>query len=172
MYANTVKLCYFKPILYEFFCVIHRPMNKPQIKLATTLTFFGAVPFIASMLGLVLGYDAMHVRYFSLSYGAVIISFLSGMHWGIFITQAQAIRMNLLVTSNVFALLAWASLLLVVPTLQYGLQILCFVVLFMIDRALTSRGILERWFYLLRQRITVVVIVCLIGMIALQSFSV
>lgn len=146
-------------------------MNKPQIKLATTLTCLGAIPFIAAVCAQVLGYDALQLRFFSLSYGAVIISFLSGMHWGIYLMQAQATRINLLITSNVFALLAWASLLLVIPSLQYGLQIVCFVVLFFIDRALTANGMLERWFYQLRQRITTVVIVCLVAMIALQSVT-
>lgn len=143
-------------------------MNRRQIQLAKTLTMFGALPFIGAVVARVYGLDALHVRYFSLTYGAVIVSFLSGMHWGLFLSQAHLTRTNLLLSSNIIALLAWGSLLLFSATLQYVVQIACFISLLLIDRKLTNEGVLERWFFDLRNKISLLVVICLIVLIALR----
>lgn len=143
-------------------------MNKHQIQLAKILTILGALPFIGAVAAQAMGADDVHVRYFSLTYGAIIVSFLSGMHWGLFLSQARLTRTNLLVTSNIIALLAWGSLLLFSASLQYVLQMLCFITLLLIDRKLTNEGILERWFFELRNRISLLVVMCLIAMVAMR----
>ena len=137
-------------------------MNQKQIKLAKWLTIFGAIPFIACVVLAVATSDKVHAGYFSLTYGAVIASFLSGMHWGLYLTQADKTRINLLITSNMIALLSWLSLLLIHPLAQYCIQIACFMSLLIIDRVLMADGIISQWFYRLRVNISIVVVISLI----------
>lgn len=143
-------------------------MDKSQINLTKLLTVLGAIPFVACAVAVVVGLDRLHVHYFALTYGAVIISFLCGMHWGLYLGQAHLSRTNLLITSNVIALLAWASLLFVYPVLQFVVQMLCVVVLLLIDRALAMDGQISRWFYGLRKTISTVVLVCM-GVMAVMA---
>lgn len=143
-------------------------MQPAHIKLANTLTYLGALPFLAGVLGLLMGVDATHLHYLVLTYAAVIIAFLSGMHWGFVITQTKPIRFPLLLSSNLFALLAWGSLLILNLRWQYTLQITCFVMLFLIDRKLMQQAVIPAWFYALRQRITCVVILSLFALMLLQ----
>lgn len=142
-------------------------MKSQPIQLANTLTYLGALPFLAAVLGLLLGMDATHLHYWILTYAAVIIAFLSGMHWGFVITHPTPIRFHLLLSSNVFALLAWGSLWFLYPRWQYAWQLTCFVLLFFIDRKLAQQAVIPPWFYQLRQRITCVVILCLFALMVL-----
>lgn len=144
-------------------------MNKQQVKLASILTTLGALPFVGAVAAQLAGISAYHTSYFSLTYGAVILSFLGGMHWGVFLSQAHVTRINLLVSSNLFALLAWLSLLMLVPLTQYLIQITCFVALLLIDRKLAADGMIERWFYNLRKQVTLVVVLCLATLAALTA---
>lgn len=143
-------------------------MNRTHIKLAKTLTILGVLPFVAAVVAKCFGIDVVNVRYLSLTYGAVIASFISGMHWGLFLSHANITRTNLLVTSNVVALLAWSSLLLFSATLQYLLQILCFVGLLLIDRKLTNEGVVERWFFAMRNKVSLLVVICLIALMVMH----
>jgi Protein of unknown function (DUF3429) len=144
-------------------------VNKQQVKLASILTTLGALPFVGAVAAQLAGISAYHTSYFSLTYGAVILSFLGGMHWGVFLSQAHVARINLLVSSNLFALLAWLSLLMLVPLTQYLIQITCFLALLLIDRRLAADGMIERWFYNLRKHVTLVVVVCLATLAVLTA---
>lgn len=144
-------------------------MNKQQVKLASILTTLGALPFVAAVAAQLAGVSTFHTSHFSLTYGAVILSFLGGMHWGVFLSQAHVARINLLVSSNLFALLAWLSLLMLVPLTQYLIQITCFLALLLIDRKLAADGMIERWFYNLRKHVTLVVVVCLATLAVLTA---
>ncbi|BEV09238.1 MULTISPECIES: DUF3429 domain-containing protein [unclassified Methylophilus] len=143
-------------------------MRPIHIQLAKTLTFMGALPFAGAVVAQMQGMAHYHTGYLALTYGAVIISFLCGIHWGLFLNHAQDTRLNLLVTSNLLALLAWATLFFVVPVTQYLVQIAAFIVLWLIDRKLVAEGLIERWFYQLRTQITLLVTLCLCAMLVLQ----
>ncbi len=143
-------------------------MQRDQIIWAKALTLLGAIPFVAAVLAQIAGMAHYHTAYLSLTYGAIIISFLSGIHWGLYITHAKAKRINLLVSSNILALLAWLSLLLLVPVTQYLIQITCFMSLLVIDRQLAADGAIEAWFYQLRLQISSLVIICLLLLVWLQ----
>lgn len=143
-------------------------MQRDQIIWAKGLTLLGAIPFVAAVLAQIAGMAHYHTAYLSLTYGAIIISFLSGIHWGLYITHAKAKRINLLVSSNILALLAWLSLLLLVPVTQYLIQITCFISLLLIDRQLAADGAIEAWFYQLRLQISSLVIICLLVLVWLQ----
>ncbi len=131
--------------------------------LARVLTFAGALPFIAAVVALQLAPPVATAPVWQavLGYGAVIASFVSGIHWGLFVYRDKAMPLNLFISSNVCALAAWGALL--APTLWLSLAILIavFAALFAIDHALWRAGAHAAWFYQLRAAITAIVIAAL-----------
>ncbi len=137
--------------------------------LARALTFAGALPFLAAIAALLLGpaLATAHVWQAVLAYGAVIASFVSGIHWGLHIYRDRGLPINLLISSNLCALAAWAALL--VPSRQGALVLLIavFATLFAIDHMLYAAKAHAHWFYKLRATITVIVIAGLAVLLAL-----
>lgn len=141
-------------------------MPSHQQILAKWLTYLGAIPFMVAAISVCFGHAVYHMSSLSVTYGAVILSFISGIHWGLFLTHAQRAPINLLVSSNITALLAWLSLLLVVPFTQYLILMFSFIGVWLVDRQLVKHGLIETWFYQLRTRITVIVSGCLLVFLA------
>lgn len=133
-------------------------------KLANALTFLGAIPFVTPAIASLLGFKDPHMHALVLSYGAIIAAFLSGMHWGLSLRHAAETRINLLITSNIVALVAWASLIISVTQWQYYLQMACFVLLLLIDYQLTKSRVHAAWFFNLRVLITGIVLASLLVM--------
>lgn len=136
-------------------------MKQSQITLAKILTYSGTLPLIASALSIyfpVAGFDAVLI---ATTYVAIIISFLCGIHWAVYLFFAGKCPRNLLITSNVIALLAWSSLLVTHQPIALVLQSLCFLYLLTLDLKLRDAGILPHWFYNLRQNATIIVVLCL-----------
>lgn len=140
-------------------------MQADQITLAKLLTLLGGVPFVAAILARFLGLHFFDIDAALLTYSAIIISFLCGMHWGLCLSTATNDKVNLLVSSNMMALLAWASLLLDMIVLQYCIQIVCFLSLFIIDYWLYKGNSISSWFYQLRKVITFIVTLSLLAML-------
>lgn len=128
------------------------------------LGYLGLLPFVIPTVFLLV--DHHHILLLNniqISYGAVILSFLGALHWGV----AMAIS-NLSVTKRNFmlgwsvtpALVAWIAVLM--PQ-TYGLVILSvfFVLAFLIDNTLSQTIAFPAWFIPLRFRLTVVVTSCL-----------
>ena len=129
-------------------------MNTTRRNFATVLTYMGALPFWLLMLApeIVLGVNTASVF---LSYGAIISSFMAGTLWG---TETRG-RGDLLVivTSNVFALIAFATLVLGLSVTALFVQMVLFGLLLMADyRTLAGRDD-QRWYWKLRLRVTVIV---------------
>ncbi|MFD1381934.1 DUF3429 domain-containing protein [Rhodanobacter aciditrophus] len=130
--------------------------------LITTLGFLGLAPFVASLV-------AYHVEWFHattlgqkvfISYGAIILSFLSGAVWGQVLEQPyQAKGRALLICSNLITLGAWVALLVQQAQLSLLLLLLGYVSLFWVE---------ARWLKILRtdnsfypsMRFTLTAIVC------------
>lgn len=127
------------------------------------LTLLSALPFIALS-----GMIAMHMDqqtillHFLMTYAAVILSFLGGIHWGLAVLHYpknpnQAVLM--LFESIVPPLLAW-SLMLVD---QVYLRLLSFAFLYAlvwgIDSVLYNHKIIPQWFFNLRCVVTPIVVV-------------
>jgi hypothetical protein len=72
---------------------------------------------------------------------------------------------NLLIASNVVALIAWGALL-IGGAWGLALLIVCFAALFALDRRLHSRGIWPLWFFRLRRNITAIVTTALLATLA------
>ncbi|MDZ7824125.1 MAG: DUF3429 domain-containing protein [Ahrensia sp.] len=139
-------------------------------KLALSLALFGYVPFLALTLavGPLNGILAGWASQFSLPfwffahvltvYGAVILSFLGGIRWGVAMVGhgAQKMRQTELVLSVMPSLLGWAAVFMPRAEALYFLSA-CFIVQGIWDYRLTQSGRAPRWFKKLRILLTVLV---------------
>jgi hypothetical protein len=89
----------------------------------------------------------------ALSYGAVIASFVCGMHWASYLAAQNPLPTNLLITSNVAALAVWALVLASIWTINLAFAGLVVVLagLLLIDRQLRAAGAIEPWFWQVRR---------------------
>lgn len=136
-------------------------MNKDAPRIALWLGWAGVAPFVAGAAGPFLGLTiAPFTGQSLLIYGAVILSFLGGIHGGLAIRDEEP-ALERLVASSVPALLAWAAAL---AGGRGGLALLAaaFAGLLGYDIVATRRGIAPRWYAALRWPLTVVVIVLLL----------
>jgi hypothetical protein len=136
-------------------------MKQSQIKLAKNLTYSGTLPLIASAVANYFPATGWDSTFIARTYAAIIISFLCGIHWAVYLFFAEKCPRNLLINSNAVALLAWASLLTAHPLIAIVLQALCFLYLLTLDLKLRDAGMLQPWFYSLRRNVTIIVVLCL-----------
>ena len=89
----------------------------------------------------------------ALSYGAVIASFVCGMHWASFMAARTPLPTNLLITSNVAALAVWALVLASFSSINLAFAGLVVVLaaLLLIDRQLRATNAIEPWFWHVRR---------------------
>ena len=139
-------------------------MNGKNILVAQALTYTGIMPFLFLGIAIVLQAGGLDYNLALFAYGAVILSFLCGIHWAVFLFFSQHCSRNLLLHSNAISLLGWLSVLPVMPHLTYVLQIFCFVYLLILDRELYRNKIIPSWFFHLRLNATLIVVFLLIIM--------
>jgi hypothetical protein len=144
------------------------PLLKPGTE-SWALGIAGLLPFVAGAVGLWLlppdwaGLAALAL----LTYAAVIVSFLGGIHWGLAMPLIQT-RRGLLIWGVLPSLLAWAGLLL---NSVWGLLLmaasllLCYIVDCKIYRSLRLGG----WLSLRALLTFVAVLACLAGAAALMA---
>lgn len=137
---------------------------------AAWLGALGLIPFIAMTLVMMAGGPALP---FSperalLGYGAVILSFLGGIHWGLALRPNLAIDKpqtpvaSSLIFGVVPSIVGWAALLLP-TTAAIGLLCAGFALQLWLDLDAVARGHLPRWFARLRIILTAVVLLNLIA---------
>ena len=143
-------------------------MKRGSIILAKILTYSGTLPLIVSTLGVYFAVNGFDSSVISRSYAAIIFSFLCGIHWAVYLFFAEKCPPNLLITSNVIALLAWASLLVTHQSIAVVLQALCFLYLLALDLKLRDEGIIPEWFYSLRRNATIIVVLSLLAIAGLS----
>jgi hypothetical protein len=128
---------------------------------AVVLGLAGVIPFAAGALG---SFWAGAIGGFAttalLAYGAVILSFLGGIHWGLAIGQGDPSYRHLGV-GVVPSLVGWVALLLGAAA---GLLLLAaaFVAVLGLDVQLTRDGTAPAWFPRLRTALTAAAVVCLL----------
>lgn len=132
--------------------------------LAQILTYAGALPFIGATFASIFHLDFLDLNYpyMVITYGVVIVSFISGIHWGVYLFKDAPI--NLFIHSNVITLIAWMMIVFSSPYSPFGL-IFCLVYLLQIDRRLGAAGILEEWYVQMRMIISGIVITSLLAFI-------
>lgn len=137
-------------------------MNEKNILFARALTYSGIIPFIFFGVAVALHAGGLDYSLALFAYGAVIISFLCGIHWAIFLFFSQNCSRNLLFHSNAISLMGWLSVLLVMSYLTFALQISCFLYLLILDRELYRNKVIPLWFFHLRRNATMVVALLLL----------
>lgn len=137
-------------------------MNEKNILTARVLTYSGIIPFLFLGMAVALHVSGLDYSLALFAYGAVIISFLCGIHWAVFLFFSQKCSRNLLLHSNVITLLGWLSVLPFKPHLTFSLQILIFIYLMILDRELYRNKIIPSWFFQLRLNATLIVVLILI----------
>jgi len=135
-------------------------MNSPLLRI---LPYAGTLPFIlgtfAKLTGELPMIYFMDMRRIVLSYGVLIVSFLAGVHWGQHLSGTRG-KVNLLVASNVVALVAWFGSLLMLPNQICYLFMALFVALYMIDRGLD----LDPQYLQTRRNVTLIVCASLLAL--------
>ena len=132
-------------------------------KRASWLTYLGMVPFLICALAIVHGFEQEKTVFILRAYAAVIVSFISGIHWGISMKDTEHQTQWLLISSNIITLLAWASLLM--PNAISALLTLSalLILLVCIDSKLYSMRQIDVWFMKLRWRATLCVVISLVA---------
>lgn len=122
-------------------------------KTASGLGYAGLLPFIALTIAGITGDDHSRVLTLFLAYGAVILSFLGGIHWGIAMHDGGANASRQLAACMLPALAAWIALTLERPA---ALAMLAASYLFwwIYDRAVIATP----WYRTLRRNLTLTVL--------------
>jgi hypothetical protein len=122
------------------------------------------IPFVVLAAVAVVGGDyADFCSYALTAYGAVILSFVGAVHWGIALTRTDLLdqhRTAAWVWSVVPALLAWLALL-IAPVAAAVILVVGFVAQYLQDRRLARRSSVPAWYLPLRLRLTSVACACL-----------
>ena len=131
-------------------------MNDGQKRLARYLAYAGVLP---PWLGLALHIAFPHAwaGFATAAYAAIIVSFVCGMHWGVYLSSPVRTPINLLLTSNAGALFAWAMALASfwsVPLACIGLAV-ALALLLVVDRRMMLLAVLEPWFWTLRSNASI-----------------
>ena len=135
------------------------------VLIARVLGYGGAIPFLCGAIAAnqqmpLLGLAPAHLL---LSYGAVILSFLGGLHWGRVITNPNAngrSDITWLIWSVCPSLLGWVAILLPVKVGAIILS-LCFLAALQIDQKLFREQIWPEWMRPLRLHLSLIAIASL-----------
>lgn len=119
------------------------------------LTYSGLLPFIVTAIMIVFGYDFSSIF---ITYGAIILSFMSGVHWGQAVSGTNKFNNFLLLSSNIIALAAWLSLLTTELLISLAILFLGFLVQLAIDIKIKKLGIIENWYLSLRKVTTTILL--------------
>lgn len=137
---------------------------------AKWLGYAGAIPFVAGALASIPLFRTLQPFGLSLllDYGAIILSFMGGVHWGSAM-QRKDVGLGPLGRSVAPSLLALPALL--VGGIA-GLSMLAagFAALLYYDLNETAAGRAPKWYPLLRRPLTAIVVSCLVVGAAAQSF--
>ena len=136
-------------------------MKKEQ--LTKILSYSGSIPFLFLTCIVFLKdthFSAIDISLILISYGAIILSFISGMHFAYAILQDR-LSNNLLILSNIVSLISWLCLLINFK-LALLVIILGYIFNLVIDFISYKNLVFEKWFYNLRLRVSIIVISCLV----------
>ena len=123
---------------------------------AAALGYGGLIPFAAGVVALAAGVPSQELAAFHLvAYGAVILSFIGAVHWGVALGLANG-GSGLLIGSVVPSLIGWVSLLLPAAA-GMPLQVLCFAALYAYERKTLWPSAFPAWYRKLRTHLTLAV---------------
>ena len=129
------------------------------------LGWAGLVPFGLAAVGTHSGVDALVLYGFlgGTAYGAVILSFLGAVHWGLAMRDDRSPYWYL--WSITPALFGFASLLVFDVEMRVLALIPLFVLVWSVDRQAGNRGLIPNWYMRLRSKLTAGALICLAAML-------
>ena len=139
--------------------------NTYQTNVPSILGWAGLVPFGLAALGTHSGLEAL-VRYGFLggtTYGAVILSFLGAVHWGLAMQDDRSPYWY--VWSITPALFGFASLLLLNVEMRVATLIPLFALAWFVDRKAANHGLIPNWYMRLRFKLTAGAVISLTAML-------
>ena len=131
-------------------------------KTAKLLGYAGLIPFIIFSIGswfqLPFISDSIYIL---TAYAAIILSFMGAIHWGIAMSRSEYQNGKYFIASVIPGLSAWLALLL--PQ-RYAITLLMigFIALIIYDWSVEKPQRLPGWYIPMRNRLTLVVVMCLI----------
>ena len=144
--------------------------TKNNILIAKILTYLGTIPFVGATILFMTPIKIIDPNLIALTYSTVIIAFLSGIHWAIYLFFSEKYPQNLFITSNIISLIIWFCYILSFKGI-YFVHTACFIYLLIVDNKLYKLEILPKWFYSLRRNATIIVIICLSIIVFLSEFK-
>jgi hypothetical protein len=136
-----------------------------RTRLVKRLTYAGTLPLLFCTFVVLVPVGGIDAVKTALCYAAVIVSFLCGVHWAVFLLLGDRCRRNLLLYSNGIALAAWLALLIAPRGIAFCIPALCFLALLKLDGELAADGIYPAWYARLRINATVIVMLNLLVVI-------
>jgi hypothetical protein len=137
-----------------------------QIKMYTWLAYLGALPFMLCAVMVKLGFNNLillgDVIYAVNSYALVIVVFMSGIHWGTYLSSNQCNSINLLLTSNTITIFSWLVFLTTPTPIVLVFYCVVFLLLLLIDMKLFSYNIISKKYFITRCVVTSIVITSLL----------
>ncbi|MBX2868540.1 MAG: DUF3429 domain-containing protein [Acidiferrobacterales bacterium] len=134
------------------------PVPALILGLAGLIPFVGLAIFSISVDGLI----RSEVIFALIAYGAVILSFLGGVHWGVALGLPEHLNWPRLIVSVVPSLLGWTALL-IADYQAMTLLILSLIAMLVVDIAAARRAVFPRWYLRLRWILTAVACVSLVA---------
>jgi hypothetical protein len=155
-------------------------MTRPLPPFAIVLGIAGLLPFLICSLGVLsLSSDGSTRSLLALvAYGATILAFLGGVHWGLALdasnaasTRVQRARFGLGVVPS---LIGWTAMLVTfigLPTT--GLLVLTagFIATTVVEAQAARRGLMPKPYMWLRWGLSIVVVVCLVSVCLVRAFG-
>ena len=128
---------------------------------AKALGYAGLIPFVVFSIGcwIPLPY-VTNAPYILITYGAVILSFMGAVHWGVAMANKDQQQGKFFISSVLPALIAWPALLLA-QSLALVILLAGFIGLYTYDRSVEKAQALPGWYIPMRTRLTAVVVLCL-----------
>lgn len=130
-------------------------------RLIHLLTYSGGIPFIIYAISSIFDYPKNYEQIISNSidiYSLLIISFISGSHWGLSLNNDK--KVNVLILSNVIVLGIWFAY--IFQFYFKSVFLTAFTILLWIDYAYLCIEKMNRWYFELRRNISLIVLLSLI----------
>ena len=128
------------------------------------LTYLGAIPFISCIILKIAETNLLfnlRIDFILISYSVVILSFVTGLNFSYGLKQNHYAHYFLFI-SNLIALLACYNLLIQNYIFSYTIISIAFLSCLILDYLAYKTKIIQFWFYKLRLKITILVLLCLI----------
>lgn len=132
-------------------------------RLPLVVTIMAVIPFVGMSLALAAGSfnDMRTATTILITYAAVVISFMGGIHWGIALNQySKNFRIaNMLIIESVFpVIMAWGLVFLPEIHIQILMLTILFTFMWAIDSLLYNLNIIPQWFFTIRCIVTPVML--------------